>query len=331
MRRRVPLGIAAGLAVAVLAAGCAAAPAAPPPWEPWQTTRGQDSPLAGRIWEVGARRAIDPERLVTALAGARFVLLGEKHDNPDHHRLQAWVLRGLIARGRRPAVGFEMFETTDAPAIARYLAAAPADAAGLGDAVDWRRSGWPPWELYRPIADAAVAAGLPIVATNVPRGVARALGRQGVAAVDPGLAARLQLDRPLPPEREAAMAAEIREAHCGQIPERMVGGMVAAQRARNAQMARSLVDGATADGAVLITGAGHARSDRGVPVELAALAPGSRTQSVAFLEVRDDRPDPAAYAAGFGVSTLPFDFVWFTPRVDDQDPCEQFRMPPVRS
>ncbi|MGZ9157183.1 MAG: ChaN family lipoprotein [Candidatus Binatia bacterium] len=33
------------------------------------------------------------------LARAEFVLLGEKHDNPDHHWLQAEVLRGLIAAG----------------------------------------------------------------------------------------------------------------------------------------------------------------------------------------------------------------------------------------
>jgi uncharacterized iron-regulated protein len=316
------------LLVALLVSGCAAAPR---PWEPWQTTLGQGSPLAGRIWDVSASRFIDAGRLVTRLVPARFVLLGEKHDNADHHRLQAWLLRELIARGRRPAVGFEMFETTDAPAIARYLAAAPRDAAGLGDAVNWGRSGWPPWELYRPIAAAALDAGLPIVATNLPRTVARTLSRQGVAGVDPALAARLGLDRPLPPERQAPMASEIRDAHCGQIPESMVGGMVAAQRARDAQIARSLAEAATADGGVLIAGAGHVRTDRGVPVDLAALAPGARVLSVAFVEVGDDRQEPGSYAERFGVATLPFDFVWFTPRVEDRDPCERFRTAPVRS
>ena len=37
------------------------------------------------------------------LARAEFVLLGEKHDNPDHHRLQAEVLRGLTDRCPPPA------------------------------------------------------------------------------------------------------------------------------------------------------------------------------------------------------------------------------------
>jgi uncharacterized iron-regulated protein len=316
------------LFAALLVAGCAAAPR---PWEPWRTTLGQGNPLAGRIWDVDAGRFVDADRLVTRLVPGRFVLLGEQHDNADHHRLQAWLLRQLIARGRRPAVGFEMFETTDAPAIARYLAGAPRDAAGLGDAVDWGRSGWPPWELYRPIAAAALEAGLPIVATNLPRSVARTLSRKGVAGVDPALAASLGLDRPLPPELLAPLTTEIRDAHCGQIPESMVGGMVAAQRARDAQIARSLAEAATADGGLLIAGAGHVRTDRGVPVVLAALAPGARVLSVTFVEVSDDRREPRSYAERFGVSALPFDFVWFTPRVDDRDPCERFRTAPVRS
>ena len=45
--------------------------------------------------------------------------------------------------GRRPALGFEMLATDDAPAVIRYLARSPKDAAGLGDAVNWARSGWP--------------------------------------------------------------------------------------------------------------------------------------------------------------------------------------------
>jgi hypothetical protein len=34
--------------------------------------------------------------------------------------------------------------------------------------------------------------------------------------------------------------------------------------------------------------------------------------------------DPPAYASRFNAEALPYDFVWFTPRVDDLDPCERF-------
>jgi hypothetical protein len=45
---------------------------------------------------------------------------------------------------------------------------------------------------------------------------------------------------------------------------------------------------------------------------------------VAFLEVSQDRLEPTAYSARFRRQTLPFDYIWFTPRVDDQDPCAAF-------
>src|SRR5438270_12106987 len=129
----------------------------------WQSPLGRDHALIGTIWDVRAGVAITPETLVTRVAARRFVLLGEKHDNPDHHRLQAWVVGALIAAGRRPAIAFEMFRADQAETIARHLAALPADAHGLGDALDWRHSGWPAWSMYEPIVANALGAKLPLV------------------------------------------------------------------------------------------------------------------------------------------------------------------------
>jgi uncharacterized iron-regulated protein len=307
------------LAVAVTLAGCATTR---PVAGPWQARFGRDHPLTGRIWDVGGARFIDPEALAARLAAARFVLLGESHENPDHHALQAWVVRTLVAAGRRPAVAFEMLTTAQAPALARHLAAAPGDAAGLGEAVGWRQSGWPDWRYYQPIAEAGLAAGLPLVAANIPLPTARALTRGEAGGLDAGLAARYGLDRPLPPDVEQAMLAELRESHCGQAPERLLPGMIAAQRARDAQMADSLL-GAQADGAVLVAGAGHVRTDRGAPAFLRLRDPQARVAALAFLEVRPGAATPGDYAARFE-GRLPFDFVWFTPRADDEDPCARF-------
>jgi uncharacterized iron-regulated protein len=308
-----------GLWVLLLAAGCAVAR--------WESPFGRDHPLVGRIWDVAAARFIDAGTLAERLARGRFVLLGEQHDNPDHHRLQAWVVRELVAAGRRPAVGFEMFAVDQADAIARHLARAPADAAGLADAADWGRSGWPEWRSYQPIAEAALEAGLPIVATNLSRADRHALMQRGAAGLDRGLVARLGLDRPLAADTFQAMADEIRENHCRQAPDRLIGRMVEVQRARDAQMAERLARAGGQDGAVLITGAGHARKDRGVPAHLGHQAPGASVVSLAFLEVRANGSTPAAYAARFERGAFPFDYVWFTPRVDDADPCEKFRQP----
>ena len=307
--------IAAVVLVLLAASGARAA-------DPGAPGLGSDHPLAGRIWDVAQGRFLTMDALAAAVTPARFVLLGERHDHSDHHALQAWVLRRMIEAGRRPAVAFEMLDTSQAPALARHLAAAPRDAAGLGEAVGWSTSGWPAWGLYQPIAATALNAGLPIVAANVPSATARAVARGDLTALDPAMVQRHALDRPAP--EQAAREAEIRAAHCGALPDTLIAGMVTAQRARDAEMAERLAANER-DGAVLIAGVGHVRTDQGVPQALARLVPQASVASVAFLEVADDWTAPAEYAARFSAPRLPFDFVWFTARADNVDQCARLR------
>lgn len=311
-----------------------------PPAPPWQTVLGREHPLVGRIWEPATGTFVTPDALRARLGGARFVLLGEKHDNPDHHRLQAWILGALVAAGRRPAVGFEMMSVDDDAVIARAVGADPGDPAAIARAVDWARSGWPDFGLYSPIVRVALDAGLLIVGANLPPRVTQTLRRGGIPAIDPPLRAALGVDRPLPIDAGLALFAEIRRAHCDALPDESIERMVDIQRARDGQMAAALVRAAAGprpaagteravagaerakEGAVLIAGAGHVRHDRGVPWALRRLAPGASIVSVAFVEVRDAETDAAAYAR----DTV-HDALWFTPRVDDRDPCSAFRAP----
>jgi uncharacterized iron-regulated protein len=291
----------------------------------WKSTLGRNHPLTGRIWDISSARFIDRQSLVTRLARADFLLLGERHDNPDHHLLQAEVLRSLIAVGRRPAVGFEMFGLDDASAIANHLAFAPNDAAGLGRAVNWNKRGWPDWAMYQPIAEAALEAKLRIVATNLPLATARKMSSDGLAALEPRVVRDLGLDRPPSESVFASIAADIRDSHCGYASEESVKAMVGVQRARDAQMAQSLIAAADPDGAILVAGAGHVRNDYGIPVYLTAKAAGKQVISIAFLEVDNQKPEPDNYALPDPNGRLPFDFVWFTARVDDENPCEKFK------
>ena len=292
---------------------------------PWQAPLEREHPLTGRIWDVPAARFVTADALAQRLAAARYVLLGEKHDNPDHHQVQAALLRAMLAAGRRPAVAFEMLTADQAPAMARYLATTPRDAAGLAEAVNWKRSGWPDFAYYQPIVQAALDAGAPMVAANLPAATVRSVARGEPGALPADLSARYALDRPLPPLAQARLTAEIREAHCGHLPPARVDSMVLAQRARDATLAESLVR-ADADGGVLIAGAGHVRADHGVPLYLAARAPGASIAVVAPLEVREGLTKPDDYATLFE-GTLPFDYVWFTPRMDYSDPCAGFPGP----
>jgi uncharacterized iron-regulated protein len=310
----------------------------------WRARHGRDHPLAGRIFDVREGRFLEREELLALLTGAEFVLLGERHDHPDHHRLQAEILGELIARGRRPAVAFEVFDVGDGPAIERHLREHPGDVDGIAEAVQWQERSWPDWKLYRPIVERAVAAELEVVATNLSRDEVRELARVASEAElensRPASAAtlaslreseggaqilRLGLDRPIDPADEAAIAESIRATHCGHAPEAMLSGMILAQRARDAQMAETLASPEAADGMLLIAGAGHARLDRAAPYYLRQRRPEAEIVSLAFLEVIDEESTPEEHARALGETHLPFDVVWFTPRMENEDPCEVFR------
>jgi uncharacterized iron-regulated protein len=288
------------------------------PVPPWQSPLSQDHLLAGRIWLPAEDRFIEPPELVQRLSAADFVLLGEKHDNIDHHRLQTWVLEQIIASGRRPPIAFEMISPEQEPALRRHLTDHPGQIDGLDSALDWPNSHWPDWSNYRPLFAAALAAGMEIRPANVSLADVRSVARQQTTA--PELRTLYRLDQPVDGAAASAMAQEIRDAHCGQLPEPMVPGMVDVQRARDAAMAVAMTSDAPA-GAVLIAGAGHVRTDRGVPVQIVAIAPNRPVFSLGFLEVADGKDSPAGYGESWGQARPPFDAVWFTPRANDDNPC----------
>ena len=286
---------------------------------------GTDHELTGKIWSVAEARFVPYEDLLSTASRATYVLLGEKHDNPDHHQLQTTVLKGLIEREIRPAIAFEMFNWDQQPAIDYHLESSPLDASGLGEAVKWSKSGWPDWSFYAPIADVALAAGRPIIAANFPRSLSRKLGRQGFSALPAEILSRSKLDVSLSKEQTARLEEDIYLSHCKMMPKAHLGPVVKVQQARDAVLADALVEATRSQPAVvLIAGSGHVRNDRAVPHYLKLRQPDATVLSLAFLEVQDDAPSPSDYAEPYGDS-LPFDYVWFTARLEDIDPCEKFK------
>ncbi|CAA7615755.1 Uncharacterized iron-regulated protein [Candidatus Terasakiella magnetica] len=301
----------------VLAFPAAAAEAPPRP------TLASSHSLAGRIWQPSTRTWLSPEDLMAEILAAGMVILGETHDNPDHHAVQAWVVRRLGAAGRRPLTAFEMMDTDEQGKIDATLAAHPGQADFLGEALEWNRRGWPDWPLYRPIVEATLAAKGEIKGANLPRDLTRQIARGGASA---DIEAQFGLDSPLRPTEAKAMEAEIRDGHCNMLPDSAIPGMVKVQRARDAAMAEVLAFQATrpeAGPAVLITGSGHARTDRGVPARTRHLLPGIPIVSLALVEAEDGETAPAAYARLFGAQTVPFDAIWFTAKAAREDQCAQ--------
>jgi len=290
----------------------------------WQAPYYQDHKLVGKIWSTAKENFVSQADLTDALTGAHFILLGETHDNPDHHLLQAKLITSVAASGRRPIIAFEMIDMAQEQSLAEHLSASPKDTDGIPEAIGWQQSGWPDWQIYRPIADAALQAGLTLRPANMTRTKARGLAQSGLKGADPNFAKALRLNEFLPDAERTNLRQEIANAHCGYAPAAMIDAMVFAQFSRDAHMARAMQNDSEKGGAILIAGAGHTRHDRAVPFHLRRMAPGRNIISLAFLEVSDGVDSPLTYAEPFGKLLVPFDYVWFTPRVDVRDACERF-------
>ena len=313
MRRLIPLAALAGLAA------CAMAPPdrAEAPIPSLQPAAVSPEPtLEGSIWHVDSATRIEPETLAARLAAADYAVLGEVHDNPAHHERQAWLTGRIAPAG----LAFEMIPEASEEGIAVFLARGGARDE-IGDAIGWARLGWPDWEMYAPIAAAAPEAY--VAGGGVARAELTAAMTSDAATAFGADAGRYGLAGAMPADLRAEMEREMVASHCNKLPEDMAARMVESQRLRDARFARALRRAAREGGgrAVLITGNGHARTDRGVPAALAAAEPDATIRALGQIETRPGAVDPADYA---GAQGLPYDYVWFSPRVDRGDPCAAF-------
>lgn len=243
--------------------------------------------------------------LLDRLASAPVIIVGEVHDNPAHHAVQA----DIVAQVQPRALVFEMLTDAQADLVTPDNRA---DQTGLAEVLDWAESGWPDFAMYHPIFTAAPGAA--IYGAAVPRVSARAAMQAGIAASFGDDAAEYGLTTPLPADAQAAQEDLQQQAHCNAMPPEMLPVMVDLQRLRDAVLARATLQALDDAGGpvVVITGNGHAREDGGVPAYLTALRPDLDILTIG-------QQEDGAGAPGV------FDVILSAPAVERPDPCDAFR------
>ena len=265
----------------------------------------------GKIWDTRTSRWITEQQLHAAVLEHRFILLGETHDNPDHHRVQARVLDRLAGAGQKPAVVMEMLVQEawrDQPAFWTDLRLLQQRAA----AQDRR---WP-WDLYTPLLQSVADHGLKLVAGNVRRETLHAR----IQGNGPDWRQKLSLRYSVPEHGLRRLEREIAESHCGYVDPGHLPFMVEAQLLRDRAMTSALANSPAP--AVLVAGRGHVHNDYAVPVQLRNACRCDSVLSVALLPVHPDAPGPGDYLQG---TRNAYDILYFTPSHTREDPCEKFR------
>ncbi|WP_018632842.1 ChaN family lipoprotein [Neomegalonema perideroedes] len=276
--------------------------------------RAGEPPEPGRVYTGEGRWIGGLPDLAARLAETRFVAIGETHDNPDHHRIQA----ALTASIKPEVLAFEMFPEDGEEAL-NDLRAFGASRERLAGALDWEERGWGDWDFYAQILEAAPWAD--VTGGGLPRDLLRRVSAEGLSAAPEALVARYGLDEPLAPEDQAELTKILNESHCGHLPASRVGGMSAVQRLWDASFAEAWARGAGEEGrGVLIAGAAHARADWAAPALMRRAHPEA---SVAAVGLFGHRPE-ALTLADYGLA--PYDFIVITePDPERPDPCAGLR------
>lgn len=273
-----------------------------PPLPEWQSPEGRGHADLGAIVDLRSGERLSAAQLVQQLAEADYVLVGERHDNPDHHALQLWLLQALTERRSQGSLLLEMLTPEQQPAVARTQTqlrrGEPVE--DLPTTLAWS-PGWP-WRLYGPLVSYALAQPFSLMPANLTRAEIGQIYRE-VPHLPDGESTRAEVAE--------ALRAQIVDSHCGMLPDSQVPAMLAVQQQRDRRMAARLL--AAPKPTMLIAGGFHARRDLGAPLHLRDLGGSGSVQVLMLAEV------------GERVAAQQANFVWYTPAQPAKDYCEQMR------
>ena len=287
----------------------------------WESQLYLAHPLVGKIWSSAEGEFVDQARVFAAAEASRYTLLGEKHDNPDHHRLQQSVMDFLIQQSKAGSIAFEMMNAEAQSRLDAIQEQEIDSLDALKDYLQWDEEGWN-WSFYGPLLMRSYEAQLPMWAANIDDSTMMQVYSGELDETIANL---------LPANVMSQLEKDIDESHCGLLPESQFPAMVRVQQSRDSQMATALSEGeeqSSNDGVnVLIAGNYHVRADLGVPNYLRGLQSDledAAVVTISFSEVSQDSTDPADYLQQFSEVSA-YDYVWFTPAVSDEDYCASLR------
>jgi len=294
----------------------------------WKSSELQDNKLVGKIWSKEKNDFITPDELINSLSQKRFVLLGEIHDNPDHHTLQAGIINALIKKQpQKPALVVEMIKVDQMRRLNSYRNQPNSKAKFLGTALQWKQNGWPEWDIYLPIGEQIFTHNLEVFPGHTTRIMIDHLIKSDMGVLPEKAKKIFKLDVELEQPLNKALSEDIRVAHCNRLPERVIPPMTLVQRFRDAWMADVMIQASYDKDdkrrqAILIAGNGHTRTDRGVPWYLDSREGKDKSLTVQFAETTNEAKTIKDLAQKSPSGEIAADYIWVTPTIKRGDPCE---------
>jgi uncharacterized iron-regulated protein len=131
-----------------------------------ETDRGMIFELEEPVEGVAPKKSLTLEEIIDNIVDMPVIFVGERHTNYEDHKVELGVIMDLYKKGRKFAVGMEMFQRPFQEAINDYLSGAINEKEFLKRSEYFKRWSFD-YQFYREIIEFAKAKGIPIVALNL--------------------------------------------------------------------------------------------------------------------------------------------------------------------
>ena len=248
-----------------------------------------------------------PSEMIERLSRADVVFFGEQHDDPETHRAESELLEAIGRSGRPVILSLEMFERDVQVQLDDYLGGRTSESQFLARSRPWDRYATD----YRRMIEMAKERHWRVVAANVPRPLASAVGRKGLAALDTLSSSERRTaarENSCPRDDYHLRFMESMQSHSAgapsgdSLPTAIAERFYLAQCVKDETMAESIVDArlAAPRDAIVVhyDGAFHSDYSQGTVARVKRRQPGWTLMVVSAVPVADPRVAPIATQGG---------------------------------
>lgn len=131
---------------------------------------------------IQPQKAIQLDEIINTISDKPIIYVGERHTNYEDHKVQLEIIMKLYQKGRRFAIGMEMFQKPFQKVINDYMSGAISEREFLKQSQYFKRWRFD-YNLYREIIEFAKAKNIPIIALNLWSEIIQKVSTSGLDAL----------------------------------------------------------------------------------------------------------------------------------------------------
>lgn len=232
--------------------------------------RGMVSALYEPVEGVEPVKSLRLDKIIDEIGGSPVIIVGERHTNYEDHKVELDIITALFKKGKKFAIGMEMFQRPFQSAIDEYIAGVITEKEFLKKTEYFKRWRFD-YNLYREILEFAKAKGIPVVALNLRSEIIEKVAKGGLDSLTEAEKKEIPADMDMSDNLYRDRLRQIYESHPqGTKFENFYQAQILWDETM-AHSAADFLDGKPGYQMVIMAGGEHVKYDSGVPKRVGRL------------------------------------------------------------